>query len=561
MQKIERNSRSLSFDLACENKENEVLAALNKTEIELHKINKYLYEDYKTLSNITQQNKPNFSNFHSPELNVIAKNDKNEKINQESRFFCSPRFIANNSQENQQQKNACFRIIKKEDNKAQNPIESTNTFTLNDCPQTQSSDSSKKILSNESPIQTFQMRGTPEEKQDMSQISTNPTAISNKKNEFMEVSNNNFEEISEIQMIENMELDSFKLNEKSTLKGTPPFAEFNCVSNENNEFLSKNITELTILLGMEKEKSAKLQEKLENKDRLLNQMKIFHNELQTTLKETQKELDKQTSLNNLSDEHGKLIKRLSKENQDLKKKLIEKDLKIEAFLKEKNQNYDNLNDENFNLIVKQNKKLNSEIEILKSSNNILEKEKKFLKSTLEENQDIINDFNKEKEILIKRIENLTKLIDEKEKAFQNKNKSIHFSDYSKFIENPQELSSKKTKQFINSLTQMVISISPKGYFEEKPCLKQIWKFIKKVLEDYMIIKNELSEKNDIIGEFQGIFATDNHINIVPILKTFIGEYDAMGKIINLIKKILGIENQGDNLENIYEILMQKCENE
>ena len=427
MFKTEKNSRSLSFDQpSADNKENEVLAALNKTELELTKINKYLYEDFKPSSS---QPLPLFPDNKLKELhpNSQSKLPQNEK---KDHAFCSPRF---NPTHEINSKNL-FKIIKPENNeKSQNCKNSahSNTFTLNDCQKSQSSENSKEHCSgmvNETPIQTFQMRGTPE-KNNVSQRSSSQLGMSVKKNGFGEVSNNNFEDISEIQMIDNMEPDSFKLNDKSTLKSNN-LNDFNAMNTEQNENDINNINNLTFLLEVEREKNSKLAEKLDNKNRLLSQMKIFHNELQATLRETQKELEKQTSIRSMSlkncnsnENHG-AIKKLTKENQELKKKLMESELKIEAYMKEEKQKTNDLSydknmlkklNEQMKNLAQMNKKLTEEVEIFRQHKNFFEKEKNFLKATLQENKMIIDDLNKEKDILLKRIENLVELNKEKEK--------------------------------------------------------------------------------------------------------------------------------------------------
>jgi len=580
MFKNEKNSRSLSFDLTIDNKENEVLAALNKTEIELNKINKYLYEDYKAATI------PNHGSFvlekglKEQHPNSISRNTNIFPNEKKDHAFCSPRF---NPTQEISTKNL-FKIIRPDNNKEDSRKENqshknsttnnVNTFTLNDCAKTQSSEASKEIpfmnQGNETPIHTFQMRGTPEKNVNASQRSSSHLGLSIKKNGFVEVSNNNFEDISEIQMIDNLEPDSFKLNDKSTLKSTN-LNDFNAMNTENNENMLNNMNNLSFLLEIEREKSSKLEEKLDKKDRLLSQMKFFHNELQTTLKETQKELDKQNNIRSNSlkncgnnETQNQIIKRLTKENQDLKKKLMEKDLKFEAYMREEKQKnedvtYDKnmlkkLNDQMKNL-AQMNKKLTGEVEIFRQHKNFFEKEKNFLKATLQENQMIIEDLTKEKEILIKRIENLVDLNKEKEKCF----KMDQTYDDVSVEKTHKDLTSykKSTQQFIESLTNMMISIAPEGYFDEKPNLKQIWKLLKKILEDYMNIKMDLKEKNETIQKLMETFSTENSKDILSYLSSLINEYDLMGKIINILKKVVGIEENIDDLESFYEIIKEK----
>jgi len=116
---------------------------------------------------------------------------------------------------------------------------------------------------------------------------------------------------------------------------------------------------------------------------------------------------------------------------------------------------------------------------------------------------------------------------------------------------------KSTQQFIESLTNMMISIAPEGYFDEKPNLKQIWKLLKKILEDYMNIKMDLKEKNETIQKLMETFSTENSKDILSYLSSLINEYDLMGKIINILKKVVGIEENIDDLESFYEIIKEK----
>ena len=112
MFKTQKNSRSLSFDQpSLDNKENEVLAALNKTEMELSKINKYLYEDFKPSSSQTLPLFPEngLKELHSNSHSHLVHNEKKDHA------FCSPRF--NPSQEINSKN--LFKIIKPDNNNNQ----------------------------------------------------------------------------------------------------------------------------------------------------------------------------------------------------------------------------------------------------------------------------------------------------------------------------------------------------------------------------------------------------------------------------------------------------------
>lgn len=46
-------------------------------------------------------------------------------------------------------------------------------------------------------------------------------------------------------------------------------------------------------------------------------------------------------------------------------------------------------------------------------------------------------------------------------------------------------------KFIKSMKELTINCAPQKYFESvEPSLKMIWKFIKKVMEDYTVLKSK-----------------------------------------------------------------------
>lgn len=58
------------------------------------------------------------------------------------------------------------------------------------------------------------------------------------------------------------------------------------------------------------------------------------------------------------------------------------------------------------------------------------------------------------------------------------------------------LTSQKTStKFTTALTDMVTKCAPPGYFGGKPALKESWKFIKKIMEEYMNLKKQFGEGN------------------------------------------------------------------
>jgi hypothetical protein len=51
---------------------------------------------------------------------------------------------------------------------------------------------------------------------------------------------------------------------------------------------------------------------------------------------------------------------------------------------------------------------------------------------------------------------------------------------------------KKTQKFISKLSNMLVQISPLGSFEKEPSTRQIWKWLTRLLEEYMKIKQSVS---------------------------------------------------------------------
>ena len=47
---------------------------------------------------------------------------------------------------------------------------------------------------------------------------------------------------------------------------------------------------------------------------------------------------------------------------------------------------------------------------------------------------------------------------------------------------------KQQSKFSECIIEMVVSCHPEGYFKEKPNLKQCWKWLKKIMEEYMALK-------------------------------------------------------------------------
>ena len=59
-----------------------------------------------------------------------------------------------------------------------------------------------------------------------------------------------------------------------------------------------------------------------------------------------------------------------------------------------------------------------------------------------------------------------------------------------------QATSGKARKFINALVQLVISCHPDGYYMEEPTLKDVWSWLKYILEDYkrLMTDSKLNQK-------------------------------------------------------------------
>lgn len=457
--------------------------------------------------------------INPPPLN--EKYDSNN-IKSGNNFFCSPRFNIED-----------YKDKSKEDNIEQN------TFTLNDKPI--SSDNNKFdfcFIENENdgsldPSQICESSQNENEKiiDNIAILEKNPYQINclrtNSSSKCLKNNSNRFADISEIYAfdknrgLEYEECNSF--NEKSDSMETFQKNEQNNNETMNNQ---ENINEeknnpdengndsysfLLLELKKEQEKNRFLEEKLHKKEALIEEMKDFHKELCSALKETQKELEKHKGSYDRSLQEKESIKLLMKENMEVKHEL-----------KELNENYDKMHSELEFLQTELDKKdqliehNESEIEALKNEM------EEFLK-VLKQNELQMEEQSQEKEDLLAQITILQN--NDKSKYFSRKidtttleNTKMDFNDstlnhqendkFKKtgFIKTLKEnmtqenvnelfLYKKKTKNFIKNLTEMIMSLTPEGYFSEPPNLRTIWRFLKKIMEEYMKLRNDTNKFN------------------------------------------------------------------
>ena len=78
---------------------------------------------------------------------------------------------------------------------------------------------------------------------------------------------------------------------------------------------------------------------------------------------------------------------------------------------------------------------------------------------------------------------------------------------------------RKTQKFISKLSNMLLQISPIGSFEREPSTRQIWKWLTRLLEEYMKIKQSVSgESFNKLAALLGTFHLEEMVDKVIALQ-------------------------------------------
>jgi hypothetical protein len=455
-------------------------------------------------------------------------------------FFCSPRFNLENCK------------VKSKDDKLEQ-----NTFTLNDKPM--SSEKEKFdfcFIENENekslnPDVPHNLETSQKLNEERINLEKNVRLITNSSSKCLKNNSNRFADISEIYAfdknkgIEYEECNSF--NEKSeSLEAfqkneTDNKVNYNDENRTNEENENESYSFLLFELKKEQEKNSFLEEKLHKKEVLIEEMKDFHKELCTALRETQKELEKQKGSYEISMQEKENIKLLMKENIDMKN-----EFKIFS------DNYEKMQSE-IDYLQGELEKKDQDIERDNSEIEALKNEMEELIKILKQKEDQIEEQTLENKNLLSQINN-----------WQNQDKSKYFSrkmdttlentkmDFNESAFNHQDqqdklkktgfiktlkeninqdnineliLFQKKTKNFVKNLTEMVVRLSPEGYFNETPDLRTIWRFLKKIMEDYMKLRNDTNkfntEREKILAKVMRMINVREIEEILPTLEKVI----------------------------------------
>ena len=106
--------------------------------------------------------------------------------------------------------------------------------------------------------------------------------------------------------------------------------------------------------------------------------------------------------------------------------------------------------------------------------------------------------------------------------------------------------SKTNDKFVNSILELVERCSPGGYFEGRPTPKQAWRWIKRLMEEYMTIKkegrdSEGSSDQEVLRVVMDYLMVDDIGEISIKLRNVLVESNLMKRVISKIKMIHNFE--------------------
>ena len=130
------------------------------------------------------------------------------------------------------------------------------------------------------------------------------------------------------------------------------------------------------------------------------------------------------------------------------------------------------------------------------------------------------------------------------------------------------LASQKTSAKFNAaVTDMVVKCAPPSYFSGKPSLKESWKFIKTIMEEYISLKKQKSGENQekerelmqIIENVAAYLGAQSKEEIPNKVKEMVADYNLMDMIILKFKTLMHVENMPSlkELDRALSQLLQK----
>ena len=239
---------------------------------------------------------------------------------------------------------------------------------------------------------------------------------------------------------------------------------------------------------------------------LEHQLDVFQEKLQKKDKDISKlafdkELSKKTE-----DEFKKIIEDLKRKIDSLHKENLEHRQNFENFRLEKRDLLKNIKESELNILQFE-ESLKSKDEIIKNLEIALDESSKLELKSLSSQSAKIKSLDLEKKAISDSPERknlqLSDRSDEFYKSFYLETKKILAADsYTSAKEKLLKLRDiygkyKKTENFIKKLANMVLQCSPSGSFESEPSPHQIWKWLTRLLEEYMKLKQSLTGESFI----------------------------------------------------------------
>ncbi|KRX10993.1 hypothetical protein PPERSA_12321 [Pseudocohnilembus persalinus] len=153
---------------------------------------------------------------------------------------------------------------------------------------------------------------------------------------------------------------------------------------------------------------------------------------------------------------------------------------------------------------------------------------------------------------------------------------LQVNNSGEIVSNIQDLlnQNKTNNKFIRSVSDLTVKCSPQGYFkDQQPNIKQIWKFMKKIVEDYIVMKQKYSSfqqnqnqnlniNNQNFGHEISQNSTNSSHNKFGnsqssgMKSQISGSNNGESQIIKLVLNYLEIENNKEIIPEIYRIQQQ-----
>lgn len=265
------------------------------------------------------------------------------------------------------------------------------------------------------------------------------------------------------------------------------YAEVETLKDEKKSLNSEILQLKSKILDLENQLDSQ-QDKLQKKEKEISKLN-FDKELSKKTEEELKKIieDQKKKLDHLHKEnlnYKQSFENFRLEKRDLIKNLKESELNIEEF--EKSLRLKDEHIRNLEVTVEETRK----------------KEKKQTTSqTLKQNKFNIKPLDLEKKVSESPERKNLQLSDRSEEFYRNfymeARKLFNADSYTQIREKMMKFKEvyaklKKTQKFIGKLGDMIVQCSPSGSFESEPTNHQIWKWVTRLLEEYMKLKQSVS---------------------------------------------------------------------